>query len=62
MYFSKKYILGTSLVVQGLRLPLSMKGVRVQSLVGGVTSDIKQKQYCSNSMKTLKMIHTKKYF
>ena len=35
MYFSKKYILGTSLVVQGLRLPLSMKGVRVQSLVGG---------------------------
>ena len=39
-----------------------MKGVWVQSLVGKLTSHIKQMQYCSNSMKALKKIHTKNIF
>ena len=63
MHFQKKkHIWGTSLVVQWLRRPLPMKRVWVQSLVGKLTSHIKQMQYCSNSMKALKKIHTKNIF
>ena len=65
---------GTSLAVQWLRLRLPMQGVWVQSLVGelgshmphgqkkqtNIKNPIKQKQHCTNSIKTLKMVHIKK--
>ena len=68
--FTYKCVLGTSLVVQWLRLRLLMQGVRVRSLVGELRShmpcsqknqNIKQKQYCHKFNKDFKkMVHIKK--
>ena len=61
--------LGTSLVVQWLRLCLPMQGVWVRSPVRELRShmardqknqNIKQKQYCNKFNKTFKMVHIKK--
>ena len=61
--YQKERLLGTSLVVQWLRLNLPMQGVWVQSLVGELrshtphgqkTKNIKQKQYCNNFNKDFK--------
>ena len=65
----KKKLLGTSLVVQWLRLCLPPQGVQVQYLVRELNSymphsqenqNIKQKQYCNRLIKTLEMVHIKK--
>ena len=62
---------GTSLVVQGLRIHLSMQDLQVQSLVGELRSHIpcgqrakteNRNNMITNSIKTFKMVHIKKIF
>ena len=68
--FLKKGIVGMSLEVQWLRPCFPMQGVQVRSLVGDLGSHMPrdQKTKCkssniaTNSIKTLKMVHIKKYF
>ena len=69
MEFSVIQILGTSLVVQWLRLRLPVQPVRVRSLVGELRSHMPQgpktktenrSNSVTNSVKTLKMVHIKK--
>ena len=61
--------LGTSLVIQWVWLHLPVRGVQVWSLIGEPRShlpcgqrakNVKQKQYLTNSVKTVKMVHVKK--
>ena len=60
---------GTALVDQWLRLHLPMQGVQVQFLIrelrchmpcGQKKQNVKQKQYCKNSIEILKIVHIKK--
>ena len=63
---SQSYIIGTSLMVQWLRLSLPMQGVQIPSLVWELRSraakmqNVKQNNIVTNSIKTLKMVHIKK--
>ena len=58
--------LGTSLVVQWLRLNLPMQAIQVQSLakiphaLWPINQNIKEKQYCNEFNKDFKIIHIKK--
>ena len=63
--------MGTSPVIQWLRLGLPLQEVQVQSLIGELRShmprgqknqNIKQKRIVKDSIKTLKMVHIKNFF